>query len=68
MKRIILSYDYELFFGDKSGTVQKSLIDPTNALMHKMEDMGFRGNFFVDWLMIKFMRSQTDERSKEDLK
>ena len=35
-KRIILSYDYELFFGDRSGTVQKSLIEPTNQLLDAM--------------------------------
>ena len=67
MKKIILSYDYELFFGDKSGTVLKSLIEPTNALMKQMEIVGFRGNFFVDWLMIKYLREETDDRCKSDL-
>ena len=32
-KKIILSYDYELFFGDKSGTVKKTLIEPTNLIL-----------------------------------
>ena len=67
MKKIILSFDYELFFGDLSGTVQKSLIAPTNALMDQMEAVGFRGNFFVDWLMIKYLRMQNDDRCKDDL-
>ena len=68
MKKIILSFDYELFFGDQSGTVKKSLIEPTNALMDQMEAVGFRGNFFIDWLMIKYMKLEKDDRCKADLK
>lgn len=66
-KKIILSFDYELFFGIKSGTVQKTLIEPTNELMNTMEECGFRGNFFIDVLMIKYLKMNTDDRSKEDL-
>ena len=52
-KTIILSYDYELFFGDRSGTVLKSIVEPTNKLMDVMGQNGFRGNFFVDYLMVQ---------------
>ena len=41
-KKIILSFDYELFFGDKSGTVQKTLIEPTNALLDTMDKAGLK--------------------------
>ena len=67
-KRIILSYDYELFFGDKSGTVLKSIIEPTNKLMDSMEKNGFRGNFFVDYLMFRELEKQTEEQAVADLK
>lgn len=67
-KKVILSYDYELFFGNRSGTVLKSLIEPTNAIMDAMERVGFRGNFFIDVLMIKFLGQNSDKRSKNDLK
>ncbi len=66
-KKIILSYDYELFFGDKSGTVLKSIIEPTNKLMDVMEQNGFRGNFFVDYLMFRELEKQEDERAVADL-
>ena len=66
-KKVILSYDYELFFGERSGTVLRSLIEPTNAILDAMEDVGFRGNFFIDVLMIKYLRLNSDERSKNDL-
>ena len=67
-KKIILSYDYELFFGEKSGTVRNSIIEPTNKLLDVMERNGLRGNFFVDFLMFRELEKQTDDRSKSDLK
>ncbi len=66
-KKIILSYDYELFFGDKSGTVQKSLIEPTNAILDAMESVGFKGNFFIDWQMLKYLKEVNTERTTKDL-
>ena len=66
--KIILSYDYELFFGDRSGTVLKSIIGPTNKLMEIMEHNGFRGNFFVDYLMFRELEKLKDERAVTDLK
>lgn len=65
-KKIILSYDYELFFGDKSGTVEKSLIIPTNRLLDCMESVGYRGNFFVDWQMLKYLKEMRTERTDAD--
>ncbi len=66
MKSVILSYDYELFFGDQSGTVLKTLIEPTNLLMKFMEEVGYRGNFFVDWQMLKYLKLINTERTLSD--
>ena len=66
-KKIILSYDYELFFGDQSGTVEKTLIEPTDKMMAAMESVGARGNFFIDYLMFKYLEQNQDERSIHDL-
>ena len=66
MKSVILSYDYELFFGDKSGTVEKSLIIPTCRLLDCMESVGYRGNFFVDWQMLKYLKEEGTERTTSD--
>lgn len=46
MKRAILSFDYELFFGDKSGTVQKTLIEPTNIMLNVLDEVGAQATFF----------------------
>lgn len=67
MKTIILSFDYELFFGERSGTVVKSIIEPTNMLMDVMEQNGMRGNFFVDYLMFRELENLTDSRAQADL-
>lgn len=67
MKKIIISYDYELFFGDKSGTITKSLIEPTKLILDYMDLIGAKGNFFIDYLMFERLESQDDERSNSDL-
>lgn len=65
-QRVILSFDYELFFGDKSGTVIESLIKPTNQLLDCMDSVGYKGNFFVDWQMLKYIKQERDERCQND--
>lgn len=66
-KKVVLSFDYELFFGDKSGTVSKSLIEPTNSILNAMDSVGFKGNFFVDWQMLKYLSKEDDNRTQKDL-
>lgn len=65
-KKVILSFDYELFFGDDSGTVQKTLIEPTNRLLEAMDSIGIKGNFFVDWQMLKYLKEEGTERTDND--
>ncbi len=65
-KKIILSFDYELFFGDKSGTVMESLIKPTNLLLDAMDSVGSKGNFFIDWLMLKYLKAENTSRTDSD--
>ena len=67
-KKIILSYDYELFFGDKSGTVLKSIIQPTYKLLDAIESVGLKGSFFVDWQMLKNLKEANTERTLSDLR
>lgn len=67
-KKIIFSYDYELFFGERSGTVLETLIKPTNYLLDGMDKYGFKGNFFIDWQMLKYLKEAKTERTDADLK
>lgn len=50
MKHLLLTFDYEIFLGRASGTVRRSLLEPTRALQEILEDRALRGIFFVDAL------------------
>lgn len=65
MKSVIISFDYELFFGDEPGTVQKSLLEPTAMLMDAMEYAGAKATFFVDYLMLKYMLAENETTKAE---
>ena len=67
MKTIILSFDYELFFGSLSGTVLKTIIEPTYKLLDSMDKVKLKGNFFVDYLMIKRLKDCQDHYCQKDL-
>lgn len=45
---IFLTYDYELFFGETSGTVQKCMLEPTQNLLSLCAGTEVRYTFFVD--------------------
>ena len=45
---IFLTYDYELFFGNTSGTVQKCMLEPTQSLLELCAGKEVRYTFFVD--------------------
>jgi hypothetical protein len=45
---VFLTFDYELFFGSASGTVQKCLIEPTNRLLDLSRKYHVPMTFFVD--------------------
>lgn len=65
MKKIIISFDYELFFGDEPGTVLRSLLEPTSMLMDAMDYAGAKATFFVDYLMLKYMMAENNETRAE---
>lgn len=66
MKKVILSFDYELFFGERSGTIDNSIIHPTELLLNKLKRINGKATFFVDYLMIKFL--ETQPKTMEDAK
>lgn len=46
--KLMISADYELFFGSKAGTVERCLLAPTEALAACAESAGYRLCLFVD--------------------
>ena len=51
--QIFLTYDYEIFFGNPTGTVEKCIIEPTNLIRKISERTGVKMVFFVDVGYIK---------------
>lgn len=64
-KKIIISFDYELFFGDNPGTVQGSLVGPTNQILEALRYVNGKATFFVDYLMLKYMLRENDTTKTE---
>ena len=46
--KIYLTFDYELFFGEISGSVEKCMIEPTNRLFEIAKNKNVSYTFFVD--------------------
>ncbi len=46
--RTLLTFDYEVFFGARSGSLERTVLEPTQALVHVAEKHGARCVFFVD--------------------
>ncbi|WP_343603931.1 hypothetical protein [Fluviicola sp.] len=46
--QVILTFDYELFFGTATGSVQKCMIEPTNRLLELSRKFQIPMVFFVD--------------------
>lgn len=46
--QLFLTYDYELFFGEPTGSVEKCIIEPTNNLRGIAQRTGVKMVFFID--------------------
>ncbi len=67
MANIFLTFDYELFFGRKTGSVEKCLLEPTSRLMQLGEKFKAKFTFFVDVMyLMKLSSYQTDHGLRKD--
>lgn len=57
MRTIILTFDYELFFGE-SGTAEKCLIEPVNRLLEIFLQYNHKATFFVDTMYLHRLRTE----------
>lgn len=67
-KNVLITFDYELFLGFRSGTVLNSMIVPTNKIMEILKQYGIKNAiFFVDTVYIKRLEENLDkEETKKD--
>lgn len=56
--KCLITLDYELFFGGRAGTVNRCLIDPTDALRMQANRLGCHLVFFVDAGMLVRMKNE----------
>lgn len=56
--KLLLSLDYELFFGSRIGTIQNCLIDPVDFLLKKTAETGLRLSLFVDAAFLVRLREE----------
>ena len=47
-KPLLLTFDYEIFFGGVSGSVEKCLVEPVDKLIQLLKEINVRATFFVD--------------------
>jgi hypothetical protein len=68
-KLLLITFDYELFLGEQSGSVQECLINPTNRLLECMSRHGLKSYFFVDTVYLLRLKEMAERHpsSKTDL-
>ena len=69
-KQIIFTFDYELFLGANSGTVNDCLIEPTNRILKILNSNNTTAVFFIDssYLVRLEEISKTNKNAAEDFK
>lgn len=68
-KTMLQTFDYELFLGRKSGSVDKCLIEPTNLLLNLFKKHKFTGAiFFVDTTYLFKLKQRSEQACIDDFK
>lgn len=67
-KSLLLTFDYELFLGNRSGTVDECMIQPTSEIASILQKHGAKAIFFIDttYLMTLEKYSFKYEKCKHD--
>jgi hypothetical protein len=64
---LLLTFDYELFLGAKSGSVKKCLLEPTDLLLNLFDAHGIKNAiFFVDTTYLIRLKEQNNDTCKVD--
>lgn len=65
-KNILFTFDYELFLGKRSGTVDNSLIYPTQKIIEALNPYNARGIFFIDTTYLTRLKEQNTPDTNSD--
>ena len=61
---VYITYDYELFFGNPTGSVEKCIIEPTNLISELANKAGVKMVFFIDVGYIKKLKEYKQQFPK----
>lgn len=64
--QIFLTFDYELFFGSKAGSIEKCMIEPTQRLLEIAERNAIKLVFFVDIGYYIHLKKQNSQKAVND--
>lgn len=68
-KRVHITFDYELFFGNETGTVEKCLLEPTERLIRLAEEKNVQFVFFIDaGYLFKLQQYKNEAKFVDDLR
>lgn len=59
-KNILLTFDYELFLGSRSGSVGKCMLEPTSRLLEILNKFNAKGVFFIDTTFINHLKKEAE--------
>ncbi len=64
VKNLILTFDYEVFLGQQTGNIVKSVIRPTDQILRVLKQNNARAIFFVDTTWLLFLKGNFYEDFK----
>jgi hypothetical protein len=62
-KHLLVTFDYELYLGKRSGSVADCMIEPTSRMIAAMKPYGIRSIFFVDTTYLMRLKEHAAEHS-----
>ncbi len=65
-KNILITFDYELFLGSKSGHCSKCMLEPTELLLDVLLQNNAKSIFFVDILYLFRLKNENNSKTNED--
>lgn len=63
--KIILTFDYELYFGKNSGSVEQCILKPTEMLRQTFRETQIKATFFVDTICIHRLLNENSQTQTE---
>lgn len=63
-KNVLVTFDYELFLGENSGTVENNMLKPTDALLKVLKKHELTPVFFVDTTYLQRLKMVAVEHDK----